>query len=837
MIKTNAFNIFSILLTLAFLQLATISVTATASTFDSDNDGVTDTIDLDDDNDGIPDLIEGAAPPPNALLVEEIWWSGSASNKFYVNFSSGTPVVTSGTSVPQTGSFEGTATLINPLTGELLLLTDGNAIYNGANGNMLANGDALGGHSSSTEAALIVPKPGSTDYSQFYVFSNSFATGTGATEAINYAEIDMNQGVDGTVTSKGNQLLAGDTGEALDVVPHANGQDYWVLAFDTPGQIKAFLVNSSGISTTPVTSATGMTGDVNRASINHREDFSKLALSYYDTSSGVIAIADIDRNTGQVSNVQQIQTGNLGYATAFSPDGSKLYYSIGSEGYSGVAWQYDLNNNVATSLGGTGLGGPRLAPDKKIYWARYGQPWLAVVNNPDNAGTASNFVADGLSLGDGVSAFNLQNQTVAFTDFLIAVGEIGADRDNDGIPNRLDLDSDGDGIPDNIEAQATASYIAPNNDSAATYSANNGLNSAYGAGLIPVDTDQSNSDGNGSETLPDYLDTNSDDEGLNDTQESGFSLSGNVGNNGLDDTRETSDDYTDVNGILNDPTTLPNVQNNSTVEVDFREASNTHLTLQVRALLQGAYDMASGLMRSSLHNSALLPLNQPYTAAPFNYSGAETLSSGLSALTGNNTAVDWVLVELRAPANATSVLAAQAAILQRDGDIIDAQSGSSTLTFGGLPAGNYLISVRHRNHLDILTAQAVTLNTSTPALADFTLSSTLVQGDYARIEVDGKQMLWAGDVNADHRIISNGPDQDTTNIFASVLSANGNTSLNANFVLSGYHSSDVNMDGKTLFAGPGNDVDIPTGNVLSHTENSLFAANFVIQGGMRSLGQ
>ena len=57
--------------------------------------------------------------------------------------------------------------------------------------------------------------------------------------------------------------------------------------------------------------------------------------------------------------------------------------------------------------------------------------------------------------------------------------------DADGIPNHLDIDSDDDGIPDNVEAQTTNGYIAPNEDDAATYTLNDGLNSAYPAGLTP----------------------------------------------------------------------------------------------------------------------------------------------------------------------------------------------------------------------------------------------------------------------------------------------------------------------------------------------------------------
>ncbi|WP_417871922.1 choice-of-anchor L domain-containing protein [Winogradskyella sp.] len=135
------------------------------------------------------------------------------------------------------------------------------------------------------------------------------------------------------------------------------------------------------------------------------------------------------------------------------------------------------------------------------------------------------------------------------------------DTDGDGIPNFLDLDSDGDGIPDNVEAQSTNGYIAP----AVTYTLQ-GVNTAYGTGLTPVDTD-----GNG---VPDFLDTDSDGDGVSDTTEAGLTLSGNGGGNGLDNAYENVDDYLDVNGTLNNPNTLPDADSDLGTggDVDFRDA-------------------------------------------------------------------------------------------------------------------------------------------------------------------------------------------------------------------------------------------------------------------------
>lgn len=137
------------------------------------------------------------------------------------------------------------------------------------------------------------------------------------------------------------------------------------------------------------------------------------------------------------------------------------------------------------------------------------------------------------------------------------------DFDGDGRRNSLDLDSDGDGIPDNVEAQTTAGYVAPNADSQGTYAGNGGINSAYLGGLPQTDT---NTDGN-----PDFLDTESDDDRIPDLEESGLMLTGIIGANGLDMGVYTSDDYSDVNGIVDDPNTDLAKVTTLTTEVDYRD--------------------------------------------------------------------------------------------------------------------------------------------------------------------------------------------------------------------------------------------------------------------------
>ena len=371
---------------------------------------------------------EASTAPVSSLTLEQVWFltgqrQGTAQG-FFVDFRSpGVPVVTCSASNPAITSNEGTAVFTDPTTGQLLFYTNGISVYNGWDNTVLANGDGLLGNPSSTEPALITPKYGGdvgSDAGTFYVFSDNYESDSSPTGTIYYSTIDLGQGAHGTVTSKNNVLFTGNIGEALDMLPHANGTDFWVLGYDGAANIAAFLVNASGVSTTPVVSPTGLTGTVMRSAINHSYDYDHvvLAMNFNDTPPGQIATADFDRATGKVSNVHVVTTGDLGYHASYSADGTKLYYVIGTQGWYGVAYQYDLTTKTQTVLGGTNLAAAKLAPDGKVYYVGYDNAYLAVVNSPNLGGTAADFVVNGLSLNGCMAGYGVPNQTAAYLSFL-----------------------------------------------------------------------------------------------------------------------------------------------------------------------------------------------------------------------------------------------------------------------------------------------------------------------------------------------------------------------------------------------------------------------------------
>jgi len=181
---------------------------------------------------------------------------------------------------------------------------------------------------------------------------------------------------------------------------------------------------------------------------------------------------------------------------------------------------------------------------------------------------------------DGDGLMDIFDADTADTTAAASVGTVPVDSYDtlsDSLVDYLDLDSDDDGIPDATEARATADYVAypavvdqtadTDNDGILdiydTASASFGFatgesNDAFIAGANTANDDNDDS----ADTIPDYLDLDSDDDGLldSDADESG-SISGVS--------------YADPDGNVNNPFsgTINNNDGNSNglgVDVDFR---------------------------------------------------------------------------------------------------------------------------------------------------------------------------------------------------------------------------------------------------------------------------
>lgn len=253
------------------------------------------------------------------------------------------------------------------------------------------------------------------------------------------------------------------------------------------------------------------------------------------------------------------------------------------------------------------------------------------------------------------------------------------------------------------------------------------------------------------------------------------------------------------------------------------------IALSTRVWLQGPYNQQTQLMDNTLQLKDLLPVKQPYAAQPFAYNGSEVRSSAVDSATAGDALVDWVLIDIRT--NANTIVASKAALLQRDGDVVDAQSGSNWLSFANVPTGNYYVSLRHRNHLGVITASPLNL-TQTAKLVDFTSTDTVVAGKETRLTNGKSAWLWAGDANASQTLTVSGPANDINTVVARVLNDPSNTQASTNFAAVGYDNADINLDGSSMFTGPSNDANMLLANILLNGLNTNSVTNFIVKGAL-----
>ena len=244
---------------------------------------------------------------------------------------------------------------------------------------------------------------------------------------------------------------------------------------------------------------------------------------------------------------------------------------------------------------------------------------------------------------------------------------------------------------------------------------------------------------------------------------------------------------------------------------------NKFLLASPKVFLQGAYNSGTGLMSDALRTATtLIPTSDPYRTAPYNTSfshvdnaNGETVNASLFNNSPNpeNDLVDWVFVELRSISSPTvaPVVQTRSVLVQRDGDLVDVD-GVSPVYFKNVDAGNFAVSIRHRNHIGLSTNPAVPvgLGLATTSLNFTTLATASLFGaenvNYAR--VSNINMLYGGNANGNTNVRFGGPSNDKDFILA-----NGLTSNPALVLSNVYNISDVNMNRIVRFGGPSNDKD------------------------------
>ncbi len=171
-----------------------------------------------------------------------------------------------------------------------------------------------------------------------------------------------------------------------------------------------------------------------------------------------------------------------------------------------------------------------------------------------------------------------------------------------------------------------------------------------------------------------------------------------------------------------------------------------YLTASISVRLEGPYSNITGAMNNQLRTSNLLPIQQPFNVAPWEYAGLESVAK-LEDIPVN--AVDWLLIEALKPDDYT--LADRSAVwLLQDGSVRNMLGQDGALFYNLEISQPYILVVRSRNHLAVLGSNAVFLPISSNNSFNFTQPANVLGGTSQLKQLSPlAYALFSGDINAD----------------------------------------------------------------------------------------
>jgi hypothetical protein len=325
----------------------------------------------------------------NAQRQNNHWYFGYNSA---LQFSTGSPVPLTNSAM---ATSEGSATVSDRQTGDLLFYTNGLSIWN-RNHVVMPNGSGLLGGSptltSSTTAALIVPRPGNPN--QYYVFTADEAFGPSGLR-FNLVDMTLNGGLGDVVSGQKNVLVESDTYEKLAYAPRASG-GYWLVTQKTDNVYCAWPITSAGIGGAVVSIAGAGTSNPS-GWIKFSGDFTRMASV---NPFGGVDLLGFDQTSGLLQSQDTLTIPCCGsvYGLEFSPSGRFLYVSSVAKG----VYQFDLTapsvNASSVYLGGStsDVASLQLGPDCILYAAGGS---LASIPQPDSLAPNCGFVLPALNVG------------------------------------------------------------------------------------------------------------------------------------------------------------------------------------------------------------------------------------------------------------------------------------------------------------------------------------------------------------------------------------------------------------------------------------------------------
>lgn len=294
--------------------------------------------------------------------------SAQQANIWYFGDKAGLDFTLPGAPVPLTSGVmttnEGCASICDN-TGALLFYTDGISVWD-ATHTVVNSTWTLLGSSTSTQSAIIVPKPGAP--TRYFIFTQDKQAAGWCAFGLNYTEVDVTAGVVTLVgTANINLLPCAQTTEKITAACHSNGTDYWAVTVQQNGDFVSWPITAAGIGA-PVVSAGMASPDIGNddrvgyMKISPQGNYLVLGRRQWNSINEAFTF---NNTTGMItSNLGVYHTGTI-YGVEFSSDGNYFYttdfrnvvqYNIPAIGTSTLLFNSYVD-----------IGALQLGPDGNIY--------------------------------------------------------------------------------------------------------------------------------------------------------------------------------------------------------------------------------------------------------------------------------------------------------------------------------------------------------------------------------------------------------------------------------------------------------------------------------------
>ncbi|MBN3522076.1 gliding motility-associated C-terminal domain-containing protein [Algoriphagus lutimaris] len=327
-------------------------------------------------------------------------------------------------------------TTISDQTGQVLFYTDGASVWD-LNGDLMENGDFIGGDNSASQSVLAVPVP--EEQTLFYLFTTQQSAN--GSNQVSYSLVDIkaeNESGIGNVVSKDNFLFSPSTEHTAALNA---GDTTWMMFHELGNNtFRAYPVSSLGIGP-PVLSSVGSNHGFNSGvgAMKFNSDGDKVAVTISEGGCNKLEIFDFDQDTGEMTEYARIDLGCEGdvYGLEFSEDGDRVLVSYRNGGpgieefnikpvenddpdaavcptcFENASTRAEIEaciidtKNGISQTSGLDLGALQIGPNGQVYVAVVGDNRIGQINVGSGCNSSSTFTMDGVEPMPGTSNLGL----------------------------------------------------------------------------------------------------------------------------------------------------------------------------------------------------------------------------------------------------------------------------------------------------------------------------------------------------------------------------------------------------------------------------------------------